>query len=352
MTGLIFTTTILRRVVTHYAAFLCAAVWLTIGAATMSPAVAGLPADETPTNASSASEPSSDAAAADADATAKKAQLPPALRRWQPSPARIIFSGRPGRWDAEIRERGWILLHDGRYHLWYTGYNRLRSPLDMKLGYATSKDGIRWQRRDQPIFDDVWVEDMMVVLHEGTFYMFAEGADDQAQLLTSDNGTQWKRQGPLDVRLTTGDPIPDGPYGTPTAWFEDGTWSLFYERRDQGIWLATSSDLKTWTNVTDDPVITPGPDDYDQRMIAMNQVIRYDDKYYAVLHGTGTATKPRQWCTYFAVSDDLRTWAKAERGPVLPIQDNKSSGVLVPDGDGFVLYTMHAGVVRHTPVTE
>ena len=244
-----------------------------------------------------------------------------------------------------IRERGWIIRDGDLYRLWYTGYNPDEKPLTMKLGYATSTDGVTWKRHaDNPIIDDVWVEDIMIVRHDGNYYMFAEGAGDQAQLLTSADGIQWQRVGPLDVRLTTGEKIPAGPYGTPTALFTDNTWHLFYERRDQGIWLATSTDRKVWTNVSDEPLLVPGPDDYDSLMIAMNQIVKHNGRWYAVLHGTGTATKPRDWCTYFAVSDDLRTWKKCADGPVLPVKDNRSSGVLVHDGKKFRLYTMHARV--------
>ena len=35
------------------------------------------------------------------------------------------------------------------------------------------------------------------------------------------------------------------------------------ERRDAGVWLARSRDLKVWTNVSDEPVLLPGPSDYD-----------------------------------------------------------------------------------------
>ena len=68
---------------------------------------------------------------------------------------------------------------------------------------------------------------------------------------------------------TDGTPIGPGPYGTPTAWFENGTWYLFYQCGDQGGWLATSRDLKTWTNVKDDPVLARGPDSYDATAVAL-----------------------------------------------------------------------------------
>lgn len=261
-----------------------------------------------------------------------------------------VFTAAEGQWDSLIRERGWILKDESGWKLWYTGYDPAIQPPMMGLGLATSSDGITWKRSSQtPIYSDGWVEDMMVVKQDGTYYMFAEGAADQTQLLKSVDGVHWNRVGTLDIRKTNGEPIPPGPFGTPTAYYEDGIWNLFYERRDAGIWLARSTDLKVWTNVLDEPLIRPGPDKYDALMIAMNQVIRVGDQYIAVLHGTGSPEKPRAWCTYLATSHDLIHWTKDPRGPLRPVSENKSSGQLVLDGQQWRLYTMHEKVILHLP---
>lgn len=274
--------------------------------------------------------------------------FPRELVQFEASERSPVFMGRPGHWDAKIRERGWIIRDTDVWRLWYTGYDPDQQPVVMRLGYATSPDGMTWTRHgDQPLIDDLWVEDMMVVQHDGRWLMFAEGEADQAQLLASTDGIRWQRQGPLDIRLKNGDPLPPGPCGTPTAWLENGVWNLFYERSDKGIWLARSTDLKFWTNVSDEPVLLPGPDSYDALMIAMNQIVRHNGHYYAVLHGTGTPQKPREWCTTLAVSDDLIHWKKYPGNPLLPVPDNKSSGQLVYDGSAFRLYTMHDRIDLH-----
>ena len=99
-------------------------------------------------------------------------------------------------------------LHPGRrrrtYHLWYTGYAVDRPPT-MSLGHATSRDGIHWTRdTGNPIFTDSWVEDVCVVRNDGTFFMFAEGKNDIAHLLTSTDGLKWTDHGSLDIRKTDG----------------------------------------------------------------------------------------------------------------------------------------------------
>ncbi|MCH8828523.1 MAG: hypothetical protein IID45_02995, partial [Planctomycetes bacterium] len=277
--------------------------------------------------------------------------FPRELVRFSPIQKNPVFRARgKGHWDVKHRERGWILRDGKTWHLWFTGYDGTGKGQKM-LGYATSKDGIHWVRHAKnPVYRDHWVEDMMVVKQDGTFYMFAEGKNDICQLLTSPDGVRWKRIGPLDIRRTNGKPISAGPRGTPTAFHENGVWHLFYERYDKGVWLATSTDMKVWRNVSDEPVLKLGPGPSDRLMIALNQIIKYKGRYYAYYHGSGTPTKPRFWTTNIAVSSDLRHWKKYPGNPLLPTKANKSSGIVIHDGKRFRLYTMHDEVHLHLPV--
>jgi beta-1,2-mannobiose phosphorylase / 1,2-beta-oligomannan phosphorylase len=247
-------------------------------------------------------------------------------------------------WDEKIRERGFIIRENGTYHMWYTGF-RDRPDAEMHLGYATSDDGISWKRFEgNPVFDSGWVEDMMVVKSGDTYYMFAEGKDDIAHLLTSQDRVQWTEHGALDIRYVTGEPLTKGAYGTPAAWEEDGIWYLFYERGDLGIWLATSTDLKRWTNVQDGPVIQIGPEAYDKYGVAVNQVIKYKGKYYAYYHATAYEDW-HEWSSCVAISEDLIHWTKYKGNPIMG--ENKSSPILVDDGERYRLYTMHEEVCVH-----
>lgn len=285
---------------------------------------------------------------------AAKPSCPPQFTRFVAEPTEPVFTAGPaGAWDARIRERGWILKEGPAWKLWYTGYDGQRDSIK-RLGYATSQDGKTWVRsRENPIYGEHWTEDMMIVPHNGTYYMFAEGAKDRAQLLTSTDGLHWNRQGTLDIRYTDGRPLSDGAFGTPTAWVEGDTWYLLYERNDKGIWLAKSTDLKVWTHVQDEPVMSPGPAEYDEQMIAVNQVIKQDGVYYALYHGRGKATDARPkppWSTGLATSRDRIHWQKCPANPLFPPAENKSSGVFVWDGERYLLYTMHDRVVRHVPL--
>jgi hypothetical protein len=289
-------------------------------------------------------------AVAEGEATGATANFPPELVHWNPRRGNPVFTAEgPGHWDARIRERGWILREGGGYHMWFTGYDGSDEGL-RKLGYAWSSDGVHWKRWPKnPLVRDRWVEDMMVVKRGDTYYMFAEGRDDNhAVMLTSKDRIHWKWQGPLDIRLADGTTPAKRPCGTPTIWIENDTWYLFYEYLDLGVWLAKISDVRSriWVNVQDEPVLVPGPAAYDKELIALNQIIRHRGAYYAFYHGSGEG-EPRTWNTNIARSTDLVHWQKYPRNPL--IEQNKSSGIVVPDGRGYRLYTMHDEVDLYCP---
>ena len=157
---------------------------------------------------------------------ARAQEAPFGLVDWEPIAGKPVLAGTgTNTWDRKTRERGYILMgDDGIFHLWYTGYDRDR-PDTMSLGHATSRDGTHWTRDPHnPIFTGSWVEDMCVVKQDGTYQMFAEGKNDIAHRLSSGDGVHWTEHGSLDIRKTDGTPIDPGPYGTPMAWFENGTW--------------------------------------------------------------------------------------------------------------------------------
>jgi hypothetical protein len=119
-----------------------------------------------------------------------------------------VFTGTgTDTWDQKIRERGYILREDSTYYLWYTGY-RGDETVEKHLGLATSPDGITWTKyKDNPIYDSGWVEDMSVINHNGTYFMFAEGRGDTAHMMTSTDRIHWEEKGPLDIRLSDGRPL-------------------------------------------------------------------------------------------------------------------------------------------------
>ncbi|MBL7697424.1 MAG: glycosylase [Chitinophagaceae bacterium] len=272
-------------------------------------------------------------------------EFAPEMVNFNPYSKNPVFThGDSTAWDQIIRERGFILNEDSVYKMWYNGHRDEDSAI-LYLGYATSKDGINWTRyAGNPIFDKRWTEDMMVFKLDGKYHMYAEGTHDIAHLLLSDDGIHWEDQGDLKIVNTKGDTLP-GPYGTPTVYVEDGKWYLFYEINDAAIWLATSTDKINWTNVSDTPVLKPGPEKYDFGAVAVNQVIKHKGKYYLYYHAsadTGWQTNPGAWNSNAAMSTDLIHWTKYPGNPL--VDGDHSSPIVVPTNKGMRLYTMHPEV--------
>ena len=255
-----------------------------------------------------------------------------------------LFSGTDSdTWDRHIRERGFILFDEGIYKMWYTGYSG--GDDDTKyLGYAVSEDGINWTRYpENPVFSEKWTEDMFVMKYDDLYFMYAEGKNDVAHLLKSSDGIKWEEQGDLVIITVKGDTIP-GPYGTPSVLVEDGKWYLFYERNDEGIWLAASKDHITWINVQDDPVLKKSQGKYDSGAVAANQVFKYKGNYYMYYHGSTDENwnlpgASSVWTSNVAISSDLVNWIKYPNNPV--VEGDHSSPVMVYDGKEYRLYTMH-----------
>ncbi len=76
-------------------------------------------------------------------------KFPSELVRFKLTQNQPIFAAAgPMKWDAVIRERGWIMREGDLWKMWYTGYEGKRDST-LYLGYATSKDGIDWKRYDK-----------------------------------------------------------------------------------------------------------------------------------------------------------------------------------------------------------
>jgi hypothetical protein len=65
---------------------------------------------------------------------------------WIKYPHNPIISGTSGTWDAAYVAFS-AVIHDTVYKMWYTGGINWSTYADSKIGYATSIDGINWDKR-------------------------------------------------------------------------------------------------------------------------------------------------------------------------------------------------------------
>lgn len=81
-------------------------------------------------------------------------------------PARDVFARRPQPWrrydqpvlSAHTTKQDWcqvvmysphVIVHDGKFHMWYLGSSAGPRPNDISVGYAWSDDGIEWNEHGQ-----------------------------------------------------------------------------------------------------------------------------------------------------------------------------------------------------------
>jgi predicted GH43/DUF377 family glycosyl hydrolase len=170
-------------------------------------------------------------------------------------------------------------------------------------------------------WDSVDVLNPSVVLRDGVYYNFYSGYDGKTWhtgLAISSDGSQWRKQG----RILS--PRPDtweGDYiaANGSALFEQGQFFCWYEAgpRDKlGIGLAQSSDGKVWRKLPA-PVLLTGPrGSWDERAVADPAVLRIGDTLYMYYLGQDRARRQRLG---LARSSDGAHWQKLRSNPVLDL---------------------------------
>ena len=125
---------------------------------------------------------------------------------WARSPDPVLSPGPPGSWDDHIVTPAAVLREGSKYRMYYWGGAVTTSSVrTWKMGLATSTDGVNWEKyADNPVFEgrpdswDVGVLDMDVVKVNGAYYMVYQGNEegrDRTRLgfATSADGIEWQR---------------------------------------------------------------------------------------------------------------------------------------------------------------
>jgi predicted GH43/DUF377 family glycosyl hydrolase len=180
-------------------------------------------------------------------------------------------------WENDLN-RPVVLKNGSRYQMWYTGQARGKS----WIGYATSRDGKKWQRRSgKPVLspEKPWEKVAVMCPHvlydkEGKLYRMWYSGGEQGEhnaigYATSPDGMKWTKH--KDNPVFRPDPK--------NAWEKDrvtgcqvirqGGWHLmfyigFRDESHAQIGLARSRDgITGWQRHPANPVIRPGKDKWD-----------------------------------------------------------------------------------------
>ena len=150
---------------------------------------------------------------------------------WNKHDNPVLDLGESGTWDDTHVAHANVLFDgtdpDAPYKMWYTG----NDGKNLRIGYATSNDGIDWNKHDNPVLDfgesgtwDDWYVFSPTVLFDGTKYQMwyagYDGSNDRIGYATSVNGIVWEKH--------SDNPVLDfGESGTWDDWGIDYTTVLF-----------------------------------------------------------------------------------------------------------------------------
>ena len=120
----------------------------------------------------------------------------------------------------------------------------------------------------------------------------------------------------------------------PIVWKEDGRYLMLYQGWSEGsgpriFGLAESEDGMQWTKYETNPVMTPFGV-WDQRGYECGSLLKIEGKYWLYYTGIGADGKAR---IGLATSEDLRSWSQYERNPIMdlgPPGSFDSRGVAFP----------------------
>jgi beta-1,2-mannobiose phosphorylase / 1,2-beta-oligomannan phosphorylase len=193
-----------------------------------------------------------------------------------------------------------VIRHKGLFHMHYRAQG-----LDWvsRIGYATSADGIHWNRMRRPVLepndesDGRGVEDPRVVEIEGTFYMTytafsrhyqGEGAPTHAgggilpMIARSQNLITWERM----AAIVRGEDDKDHVLFPRKL----GRRYAALHRRWPQVWMAYSDDLYHWQMENMAPIYGPRPEsDWDSQSVGNNGVpIETAHGWLSINHGYGT----------------------------------------------------------------
>ena len=211
----------------------------------------------------------------------------------------VIILGPNGKtdWENDVN-RPVVLKHGDRYQMWYTGQARGKS----WIGFVTSQDGKTWQRRsDKPVLsaDQPWEKVAVMCPHvlydakEKRFRLWYSGGEQYEPnaigYATSKDGLKWTKHENNPIFR----PVPENAWEkervTACQVVRQGDWHvLFYigfrDRDHAQIGVARSRDgITDWQRHPGNPIIRPGNDKWDHDAVY---------KPYAIFDG-------RRWLLWY-----------------------------------------------------
>ena len=190
---------------------------------------------------------------------------------WEKYPDPVLDIGESGTWDRCYVAHPIVLFDGTNYQMWYRGGSA--DCLHYRIGYATSADGIVWVKHPYPVLDigasGTWDDDRLgssTVLFDGTKYRMWYGGTDGSHFrigyATSTDGIVWEKYPDPVLDLGESGTWDDDGVGGATVLFDGKEYQMWYagssDASNNRIGHATSADGVEWNKHPQNPVLFPG----------------------------------------------------------------------------------------------
>jgi predicted GH43/DUF377 family glycosyl hydrolase len=237
----------------------------------------------------------------------------------------------PGQWDSHRAYSPTVLYASGSYHMWYVGYDNSGS-FNVKIGYATSPDGITWARSpSNPVlnlggggeWDSQRVYAPFVRFDGGMFHMWYSGYNGASYRIgyaTSADGESWARH-PSNPILSpgSGGTWDDSRVFGSSLVYDGSTYFMAYIGQDGSkyrIGYASSADGVNWHKSPANPVVDLGPATSWDDFHVHSPSILEDGGKVAMWYAGEDGSKTR---IGYATIPEIDNWEKYSGNPVLDI---------------------------------
>jgi predicted GH43/DUF377 family glycosyl hydrolase len=221
---------------------------------------------------------------------------------WQVQPTWVL-APTAGTWDSYTTEFPFVIIENGVYKMWYAGAQNMAT---YKIGYATSLNGINWTKHPTPVLDagpDAWeaggVAGSHIMKDTGGYKLWYWGANTSQTrecigYATSTDGILWQKDTQNNPILEPGisGEWDDTWVVGPSVMFKDNIYYMWYLGTGTTwgqfrIGLATSSDgITNWSKHPANPVLTPSPSGWDGGEVESPSVILVGDTLYMYYDGS------------------------------------------------------------------
>lgn len=219
----------------------------------------------------------------------------------------VTYSGNPilqptEPWEGDEIRCPFIIRDSEVYKMWYSGQISAGLPEDLtRIGYATSEDGVNWNKLiSNPVLDvggsDTWEE---------------HGVDDPTVIL---DGSTYK------------------------MWYTGVTYDLDTEEETACIGYATSSDGITWTKWSGNPVLQPGAvGAWDDQYIDDATVIK-DGSVFRMWYKAFSTNDPNDRVGYATSSNGI-SWDKYPA----PVIEHGQEPDVIKDSENYKMWFHRSG---------